>query len=598
MPADTIDRPMSAVSTWYSGASRSTRLLAEEIRRAGRWPRIVAVVLLLAAGLLVLPRGGPGAILVTVGSVVIVALVAWAVAAPADRPWVLAIAVLAILSRDALVGAIDDVLLAHGAQWFAPDEHIYIGRALAIWQHWLHPAAPFDNTDPYNSSWYVHAMARTYLVFGDDLVVVKLFNTLLAVVAGLLGYRAMRNFGMPGARWALPLVLAFPSIVLWSSLTLKDAWVCFFLITSLWAASEFVRSRNYIWLPIAILVLVPIETVRLYMLVTGALALLGVPFAMTRWRDRLLSGAALLVGIYVFFGIIQPFADLGSNLFWIPIYVRGSGAQGARTSFVEPFPVIQGAPGQQFQVGVASGATADPGVTPRVIVVQPGTQLVIVSPTPTPASGSSAAAGAASPTGASPTAAGPTPAIVRPGDIVVIATAAPSAVSLAPVPSPSPTLASPTPTPALVVLEPGAKNTVGVAGTVDPEQSSIQGSLSANVRHLPTGIAYTLFAPFPWTPARTLEQLATIPEMLIWYVCLLLALLGFLVLLRRRDLRYAPGVAMIIGLILVLSLIEANVGTLVRSRAMLIPYVLLLSAVGFETLRRRYPRLIPVGSRE
>src|SRR5260221_4098009 len=106
----------------------------------------------------------------------------------------------------------------------------------------MDPAAPF-NTDPYTTSWYIHGMARLYLVFGENTVIVKLVNTTLAVTACLMGYRVMRNLGLPGARRALVLLLAFPSVALWSALTLKDAYVCFFLLASLWAASEFIVRR-------------------------------------------------------------------------------------------------------------------------------------------------------------------------------------------------------------------------------------------------------------------------------------------------------------------------------------------------------------------
>jgi CHASE2 domain-containing sensor protein len=98
-------------------------------------------------------------------------------------------------------------------------------------------------------------------------------------------------------------------------------------------------------------------------------------------------------------------------------------------------------------------------------------------------------------------------------------------------------------------------------------------------------LLFSLFAPFPWSVPRSLEQAATIPEMLLWYILVALAAVGLLGLLRKRDLRYAHGVAAAIGLVLILALVEASTGTLVRSRGMLVPYVVILSGVGFETIR-------------
>jgi hypothetical protein len=421
-------------------------------------------------------------------------------------------------------------------------------------------------------------MARLYqLAGGENNMVVKLVNTTLAVVAALLAYRTMRNFAMPGARWALVLLLAFPSIAFWSALALKDSYVIFFLLGSIWSASEFIRTRRPHWLALAVAALLPLETVRIYMLVTGALALLAVPLALTRWKERLTVGGALLATVYVLFALIQPFRDLGANILYVPIFVRGAVAQGARSSFVEPTAVVRGEPGEQIVIAV-EGVAPSRDTTPHIVVVQAGTEIVVQLGTPVP----SASSGAAS--------AQPTPAVVRPGDIVVLASPAPSAtVGVAATPAAALT-PSPAPVPRTVFVQPEAKNTVGLASQVDPDASSFSGSLATNIRHLPLGVLYTLFAPFPWT-ARTLEQFATIPEMLVWYLCLPAALVGTLVLLRRRDLRFAHGFAMTVGLVLVLSLIGANVGTLIRSRAMLIPYVLMLSGVGISLMLARYPRL-------
>lgn len=562
--------PMYLPSMSIDSVLRAPRRLIAEVASLPRWSRIVAAVLLVVAATLVFPRGGPVASGAAVLCAAGVIAIAWLVAGPADRRWVVLWTLLAITAREVLVGVVDVALLSRGALWYAPDEHVYIEHAYAIWQHWLDPQAPYVS-DPYSTSWYIHGIARLYFLLGaENLVIVKLINTSLAVIACLLGYRVMRNLGMPGARWALVLLLAFPSVAFWSALTLKDAYVIFFLIGSLWAASEFIRRHSPLWLALALLALEPLETVRLYMLVTGALALLAVPFALARWRERLLTGGALVVAVYVLFAIVQPFRDLGPNFFYIPIALRGAVAQGARSSFVEPKPVFDGQPGQRFQVAVVSGATPAPGVTPQVIEVQPGAAIVFESSTPTV----TAAPGQ------------PTPAVVRPGDIIVIGTAQPRPGATRSPATPTPAVETATPTPQVIIIEPAARNTVGLSTDVDPDQSTFQGSLATNVRHLPVGITYTLLAPFPWT-ARSLEQFATIPELLIWYVCLALAAVGFSVLLRRRDLRYAHGVAAIIGLVIVLSLISANTGTLIRSRAMLIPYVLLLSGVGIDWLLRR-----------
>jgi hypothetical protein len=565
----------------------ASRAAFAELLALPRWVRLLAAFLFILACALAFPRGGAAATVVTFICVATVMAAALAIADPEDRRWVFVWTLLAITGREALVGAIDVVLLRRGALYYAPDETVYISHGYDIWQYWMDPSVNLDSSDGYYGMWYIHAIARLYaLLGGENIVAVKLINTTLSVIAGVLGYRVMRNLGMAGARWALVLGLAFPSVAFWSALTLKDTYVIFFLILSLWMATEFVRGRSPIWLVAALLVLVPLQTVRLYMLVTGALALLAIPFALAGWRKRLASGAGLVVGVYVLFSIVRPFADLGPNVFWIPIEIRANVASGARSNFVEPKPAIRGQPGEEFVVAIP-GVTASAAASPRIVEVQPSTPIVIE--------------GSGSPP---PTRVGdPTPAVVRAGDIVRIVTPSPSTAAAATTASPSVSPSAspsaspvgstspPAPTATLRVLtiEPDVKNTVGL-DVRDPDETSVEGSLLTNLRQLPIGVTYTLLAPFPWT-ARTLEQFATIPEMLLWYLCLAAALVGFTVLLRRRDTRYAHGVAAIIGLTIVLSLISANTGTLIRSRAMLIPYVVLLSAVGVEWSFRRWPRV-------
>lgn len=543
---------IAALFAINAGARQSAWQLIAALRRLPLWSRALSLVLLLVASSLLLPRGGLPGILAVMLSAVFVVTVASILATDSDRRWLVPVALLATLGRDVLVGLIDVALLAEGRVWYAPDESVYIGRAALIYQHWLDPTGPFNHGDPYVRSWQVHGMARLYqIVGGENTVVVKVVNTALAVAAAILAYRVMRNLKLPGAPWTLGLLLVFPSLAFWSALTLKDAYVIFFLLASLWAASEYIRTRRVLWLLPAVAALIPLESVRMYMFATGAIALLAIPLALARWRDRLSVGAGLLVTVYVLFAVIQPFRDLGANVLYIPIFLRGAAAQGARTAFVEPAPVVQGNTGDRVTISVP-GVTPMPRTTPRVVNVRPGTAFVVELATPVPES--------------------EVRPVVRPGDIIVIG------------PGDG---AGPART---VVVEPEAKNTVGLSGESAPEQSSFAASLETNVRHLPLGILYTLFAPFPWS-ARTLEQMATIPEMLLWYVCLAAALFATVTLLWRRDMSFSHGFAMTVGLIIVLSLIGANVGTLIRSRAMLIPYVLILAGVGISLALDRYPKL-------
>jgi len=123
-------------------------------------------------------------------------------------------------------------------------------------------------------------------------------------------------------------------------------------------------------------------------------------------------------------------------------------------------------------------------------------------------------------------------------------------------------------------------------------------SLQEIVSWLPTGLAYALAAPFPWMADRAIE-LATIPEMLVWYAAVALAVNGVARHWRNWQ-QYVHLLGYIGGIFLLLALGQGNEGTLVRHRGMLIPIVLVFSGAGAASLwtywraRRPSPSLRPL----
>jgi hypothetical protein len=309
-----------------------------------------------------------------------------------------------------------------------------------------------------------------------------------------------------------------------------------------------------------------------------AIAWLFIVFAVPA-RERIRAAAVTTSTLIAILLLMNPLRDLGLNALYLPIAIRQGAATG-RTTFVET-PSIQGDPGDRIVISVA-GQTAPPGTTPREVVVQPGSQVVFEG-SPPPAGG------------------GPV-VVLRPGDIVQIATPRPVAGVTSPTPTvgparsatvePSPTETPPTATPRAVVLNPAALNTVTTKPESDSDSRSASSSLMSNLRHLPTGIAFLVGAPFPWA-ARTGADLLTIPEVLLWYACVIFAVVGLVRLLRRQDLRFAHGVAALAGMGIIFALIEANVGTLLRSRDMMVPFTVVLTGVGIDALLRSRPGLLP-----
>lgn len=533
--------------------------LGSAIQRLPWWLVVVLGVSSIIAAVLSAVVGGAPA---TVAFIVLLAVTALAASLAAEAPdrTVLVGAVLAAFLLRALIATMLEGYLQGTAPGsvFTPDEALYISVARSLAEHWRDPDVAFDATEPHLPTVHVQLMALIFWAIGPNVLVVKLVNSALGTIAPLFLYRAMRAVGLPGARLATIVAILFPSLLFWSTLVLKDAYVEFGLLVSVWCTSQFVRTRHYRWVIATTIPLIALDTVRRYSYFGMALALLTVPIAFPNWRERLKAGAAVVVTVAIMFAVFDPLSDAGPNPLYLPILSRGAGAEGARSAFVEPLPVIRGDAGDRFIVAV-SGRTAPPGQTPQVVVVAYGTEVVV--------------------DGSSPQGTGPY-VTVRAGDTIVIAGS----------PGASPPPAVPGRTPEIVVLHPGAKNLVGPAVVLDPDATSITGSLTTNIRNLPNGMLHVAFAPFPWT-ARSLLEFAAVPEMLLWYLLVPLSVVGGISLIRRRDFGFIHGAAFLGGMFVALSLVASNTGTLIRSRAMIIPFVIAFAAVGAAPLiRERLPK--------
>lgn len=103
--------------------------------------------------------------------------------------------------------------------------------------------------------------------------------------------------------------------------------------------------------------------------------------------------------------------------------------------------------------------------------------------------------------------------------------------------------------------------------------------------YLPVGLAWFLLSPFPWQYSG--RQGLAIPEVLIWYVCIPLVIVGAAYALRRRR-RHAL-VPLVAGILVTLlySLVEGNVGIIFRHRAQALALLLPFAAVGWARRRAR-----------
>lgn len=109
----------------------------------------------------------------------------------------------------------------------------------------------------------------------------------------------------------------------------------------------------------------------------------------------------------------------------------------------------------------------------------------------------------------------------------------------------------------------------------DVDVSTTSGALS----QIPLGLVYLLFAPFPWQLA-SLRQSITLPEMLVWWACFPLLVLGLWFTIKHRLRQMSPILIFTCMLTLSYSVVQGNVGTAYRQRSQLLVFYFIFVAVG------------------
>jgi hypothetical protein len=93
--------------------------------------------------------------------------------------------------------------------------------------------------------------------------------------------------------------------------------------------------------------------------------------------------------------------------------------------------------------------------------------------------------------------------------------------------------------------------------------------------------------PLPWELASA-RELTYLPEQLLWYVFIVLFPVGALSGWKRDPLATALFAGFVVPTAAALALTNGNVGTLLRLRGTITPYVIWISAVGFCAALQRY----------
>jgi hypothetical protein len=106
---------------------------------------------------------------------------------------------------------------------------------------------------------------------------------------------------------------------------------------------------------------------------------------------------------------------------------------------------------------------------------------------------------------------------------------------------------------------------------------------------LPIGLAYLLFAPFPWA-ITSVRQLLVLPETLVWYALMPAFVRGLTYSVRQRFRDVRPILVFTVTLTIAYALMQGNVGTAYRQRTQVTMFFFVFMAVGIVQGRRRVAR--------
>jgi 4-amino-4-deoxy-L-arabinose transferase-like glycosyltransferase len=132
----------------------------------------------------------------------------------------------------------------------------------------------------------------------------------------------------------------------------------------------------------------------------------------------------------------------------------------------------------------------------------------------------------------------------------------------------------------------GGGGRAGHPGSAATGQTSKQGEVAADLKHLPSGLLAMLVQPYPWQASGSLYLKLAGVQAVVWYPLLLVSLFG-LIWLRPRHFRVMAFPLLAGGAILVsFALTEGNLGTAFRQRGEFEWVVAVLDGFGLWRMAR------------
>lgn len=281
---------------------------------------IVVLVLLVVVLLAVNPDGGAGsgtgfAVLALSGFMmfgIALLLNARAISSPkaqanpdnADRYFLLKLMLAAFLVR-VVVAAIIHVLGLYST--IAPDEGTFHGNGLRFCL-WLQGETPYRLTSRYVDSvqvGYFYTVGMIYYIFGVGRFIPVLLNCAVGALTAVPIFRIARELhGRESARTAAILASFFPSVMLWSTLLIRDSLVILVMVWLIVLVMDLRRQFTLVRLGTFICLLMVLGTLRQYLFIIVAVCAVF-SFLIGKAGKTGRSVVVGMVAIVALFGVVK-----------------------------------------------------------------------------------------------------------------------------------------------------------------------------------------------------------------------------------------------------------------------------------------------------
>ncbi|HEX8769725.1 MAG TPA: hypothetical protein VF711_03030 [Acidimicrobiales bacterium] len=192
--------------------------------------------------------------------------------------------------------------------YLGPDALSYDKGAVGILLHWT-KGFPFPTYLGVGKEGFYYLLAGIYWIFGASTAAGLVFNaTLGAALVPLLADTTRRLFGRAVARYAVPLAVLIPGVLIWSSQLLKEACVLFLIAV---AANAAVRLSERVT-PMAIVALTgSIALMMTFRAPIGLVVAAGILVGLAAGRQQLLGGLTAVLGPLVLIAILVVSVGFG-----------------------------------------------------------------------------------------------------------------------------------------------------------------------------------------------------------------------------------------------------------------------------------------------